>query len=403
MHLLFITREAHPCHRSDVAVLFGKYLPRHGITSDLVAISTNDKVAPWGGGVTLVKKATKFKHLNVLLEFVNSVIALVTAKGPYCAIQVRDNPLVSLFAIGIARYRNIPFFYWMSFPIVDGYFHLAKQGPRQIGWMRYLFALAKGHVGRFILNNIVFSFANHVFVQSDQMKRDLVQLGIVVERCTAVPMGVDTEAANLSLIRPSNDPRLRKRRVVVYLGSLDRTRRIDLIIEALSIAVREQPNLLLILAGSAPEKSEEDYLKSLATERELDNYLLWTGWLPMHEAWRYVAAAEIGLSLIPRGTLYDCSSPTKAAEYLALGVPVLANDLPDQVWMIQQSGGGVCVPFDPITVGSALVSMLRNGDQLRQMGNRGCIWVQDKRSYKALSNDLAKQYRQLVGSVPSKA
>ena len=48
------------------------------------------------------------------------------------------------------------------------------------------------------------------------------------------------------------------------------------------------------------------------------DHVLWTGWLPMGEGWRYVRAAEVGLSPFPRGFLLDSASPTKVPEYLAL-------------------------------------------------------------------------------------
>ena len=60
------------------------------------------------------------------------------------------------------------------------------------------------------------------------------------------------------------------------------------------------------------------------------NHVLLTGWLPQPAALGYAVRAEVGLSPIPRGTLFDVSSPTKLVEYLALGIPGVANDIPDQ-------------------------------------------------------------------------
>jgi hypothetical protein len=54
LHLLYLTAEQWPTFRPDVVVLFGKYLPRHGITCDLaternIAAEDNPEL-PWGGG-----------------------------------------------------------------------------------------------------------------------------------------------------------------------------------------------------------------------------------------------------------------------------------------------------------------------------------------------------------------
>lgn len=397
MHLLFITRESHPSHRADIAVLFGKYLPRLGVASDLAAQGMGDADAPWGGGQVLAGRRSRWRALNVVLAFIHVLRVLARGRGHYDAIQVRDNPLAALVALVAARQWGVPLFYWMSFPIVEGSLELAKTGPRKLGWVRYLFVLLKGHVGHWIYYRLVAPRADHIFVQSEQMKRDMVGKGIAAEKLTPVPMGVDTEVADPSRIAPSENPRLAERRVVVHLGSLDRTRRIDLMIEMLALAVHQQSDLLLVLVGDAPEAAEGERLQKLAVELGVSEHIVWTGWLPMQEAWRYVRAAEVGLSPIPRGPLYDCASPTKAAEYLALGVPVLANDLPDQAWLLEQSGGGVSVPFEPQALATALLSMLADQEKLRSMGTQGQRFVMKNRSYARLAANLAGQYAALSG------
>lgn len=396
MHLLFITRETHSSHRADIAVLFGKYLARLGVTSDLVAQRADETDAPWGGGQALVGRRSRWRALNVVLAFLHVLRVLSLGRGNHDAIQVRDNPLAALVALAVARRWGVPLFYWMSFPIVEGYFELAKNGPGRIGWMRYLFALAKGHVGRVVYYRLVAPRVDHIFVQSEQMKRDMVARGIPAVKLTPVPMGVDTEMADPSLIAPSDDPRLVGHRVVVHLGSLDRTRRIDLMIEMLALAVREQPDLVLVLMGDTPEVAEGERLRGLAADLGVAEHIVWAGWLPMQEAWRYVRAAEVGLSPIPRGPLYDCASPTKAAEYLALGVPVLANDLPDQAWLLEQSGGGVSVPFEPRALATALLAMLADPEELHRMGRRGQAFVAGNRSYASLAAALAEKYGELM-------
>jgi glycosyltransferase involved in cell wall biosynthesis len=396
MHLLFITRETHPSHRADIAVLFGKYLPRLGVTSDLVAQRAGGADVPWGGGQALVARRSRLRVLNVVLAFIHVLQVLARGRVNYDAIQVRDNPLAALVALVVARRWGIPLFYWMSFPIVEGHLELAKMGPGRIGWLRYLFALTKGHTGRVLYYRLVAPRADHIFVQSEQMKRDMVAKGIAAEKLTPVPMGVDTEAADPARIAPSDDPRLLGRRVVVHLGSLDRTRRIDLMIEMLALAVRKQPDLVLVLMGDAPEAAEGERLRRLADELGVSEHIIWTGWLPMQEAWRYVRAAEVGLSPIPRGPLYDCASPTKATEYLALGVPVLANDLPDQAWLLEQSGGGVSVPFEPQALAAALLAMLADPEELHRMGRHGQAFVASNRSYASLAAALAEKYGELM-------
>jgi glycosyltransferase involved in cell wall biosynthesis len=396
MHLLFVTRESHPSHRADIAVLFGKYLPRLGVTSDLVAQRAGDAVAPWGGGEAVVGRPSRLRGLNVVRGFFHAVRALARGRGNCDAIQVRDNSLVALVALIVARRRGMPLFYWMSFPIVESNLELAAEGPRRIGWARYLYALAKGHVGSWILYRWVLPNADHVFVQSDRMAEDMAARGVHPGKMTAVPMGVDLESAEPGQIASADDPRLSGKRVVIYLGTLERARRIELLFEMLAIVRGQMPDILLVLAGDTPDAGHKAWLMARMRALGVEDQVLWTGWLPMQAAWRYVRAAEVGLSPIPRSRLFDCGSPTKAIEYMAFGLPVLANDQPDQSQVLAESGAGICVPLTPEAFAKALTDMLGSPDKLAAWRKAGRPYVEARRSYQVISAELASVYRALA-------
>lgn len=396
MHLLFITRETHPSHRADIAVLFGKYLPRLGVTSDLVAQREGDATAPWGGGRALVGRRSRMRALNVVLAFLHALRMLARGRSNYDAIQVRDNSLVALVALMVARRWGVPLYYWMSFPVVESSLELAAEGPRRIGWVRYLYALAKGHLGSLILYRLVMPNADHVFVQSDRMAEDMAARGMNPKKRTVVPMGVDLESAAPERIAPADDPRLSGRRVVIYLGTLDRARRIDLLFEMIAIVRQQMPDILLVLAGDTADAGHRAWLEERMRALGVEDQVLWTGWLPMQEAWRYVRAAEVGLSPIPRGHLLDCGSPTKAIEYMALGLPVLANDQPDQACVLAESGAGICVPLTPEDFANALLEMLNSPERLAVWQRAGRPYVEARRSYQVISAELANVYRALA-------
>jgi glycosyltransferase involved in cell wall biosynthesis len=109
---------------------------------------------------------------------------------------------------------------------------------------------------------------------------------------------------------------------------------------------------------------------------------------------RYVRAAELGLSPIPRGPLLDVGSPTKVPEYLALGVPVVCNDNPDQQALIEASGAGRCVPYTAEDFARAVVELLRLGpEERRAMAERGRELVARERDYRQLASGVAARYQ----------
>lgn len=398
VRLLFLTAETCPTFRADVNVLFGKYLPRHGIQSDIVAGRTPGAGVDiqWGGGEAFLCNveggATK-KHIKTLLHGIRHLFR--ADRSRYHAIQVRDMPVLAAFGLLAARIKGLPFYYWMSYPMPEGQIELARERGLSAGLMKFLFPWVSGRVGRFLLYRVVLRRADHVFVQSDRMKEDMATMGVSPAEMTPVPMGVDLEDVLIEDIPPAEDSRLDGRRILVYLGSLDRPRRIEILFEMLARVRAHMPEALLVLAGDTADDMHRAWLQQQAAASGVEHDVVWTGWLPMKEGWRYVRAAEVALSPIPRGYLLDCSSPTKVPEYLALGVPVVCNDNPDQAKIVYESGAGLCVPYTAVDFAAAVLRMLHY-EQMKEIESQmsGAEYVKAQRSYERISLMVSGVYRQ---------
>jgi len=400
IRILYFTAETYPTFRVDVNVLFGKFLPQYGVQADIVAGKTpgSDEGGSWGGGEAYlcgVTSGSAKKRINTFLHSIKYLIKADTKQ--YQAIQIRDMPLLATIGLLVARFKGLKFFYWMSYPIPDGQIILAQNRGLSAGVMKFLFPWISGRLGCFLLYRIVLPKADHAFVQSDRMKEDLVQRGIDPEKMTPVPMGVDIEALQNLNITPVNDERLSGKRVLAYLGTFEHTRRIDILFEMLAIIKRQIPNVLLLLVGDTNDEGQRKRLKTKADEAGINDHLIWTGWLPMQKAWSYVRSAEIGLSPFPRSNLLDSASPTKVPEYLALGVPVVCNDNPDQEQIIGETGAGVCVPYTAEEFANAVIKMLNMDKNIRNdIVIKGKDYVNRYRNYKVIGNALADCYKNLL-------
>lgn len=401
LRLLYLTAETCPAFRADVKVLFGKYLPRHGIRSDIVAGRTPGTEEPvqWAGGEAIlcdVRGGQGKKHLKTLWHGVRTM--LCAHRSRYQAIQVRDMPVLAAVGLAVSRLKRMPFYYWMSYPIPEGQIALARERGLSAGLMKFLFPWLRGRAGRFLLYRVVLPGADHVFVQSDRMKEDMVAHGIDAAKMTPVPMGVDIADIDLVQIAPTDDPRLTGRRVLVYLGTQDRPRRIEVLFDMLAEVRKTVPDVLLVLVGDTEDAVHRQWLRERAVAAGVADDVLWMGWLPMREGWRYVAAAEVGLSPFPRGHLLDSASPTKVPEYLALGIPVVCNDNPDQQEVIAKSGAGVCVPYSAESFASAVLTLLSMDKEVRsRMVTAGKDYIRTNRSYEQISGGVACTYKMLVG------
>jgi glycosyltransferase involved in cell wall biosynthesis len=398
VRLLYLTSESHPTFRSDVKVLFGKCLPKHGVFSDLVtsnAIDAGDK-CDWGGGdVVLCNTSGEQSFRHHLVKGIHCLKAILRAdKTLYDAIQVRDMPILAVFCLLFSRLTRVPFYYWASYPIPDGQIYRAKKTRKSRGFFRFLGLWLRGQIGRVALYQIVTRFSAHIFVQSEQMKKDFALLGVDNVKMTSVPMGVDIES--IVVDQQDKDNAEVDVHKLVYLGTLERPREIQILFQMLALLSERIPDIKLILVGDTVDSNHRQWLKEQASASGVADLVTWTGWLPIKEAWRIVGEAEIGLSPFPRGYLLDSASPTKVPEYLALGLPVVCNDNPDQKKVIDESGAGYCVDYTPEDFARAVEALLSESkDSRRNRIAGGRSFVRQFRDYAVIAKELASTYHRL--------
>jgi glycosyltransferase involved in cell wall biosynthesis len=400
IRLLTSIPDGYPTYRADVSTLFGKYLPRSGIFSDVIAqasVCDTDTLPPWGGGEAHVcaSSAGRLKKHVKLLAFVVKELRRCS-RNRYDAIQVRDAVLPALIGLRVARREGIPFFYWMSYPMYESHIERARSHGRSMGLARHLAVAIRGHVGKWLFYRFVLPASDHVFVQSPRMLEDVAREGIPRSKMTPVLMGADLEEMDTRCIEPARDSRLSGRRVVTYLGTLGRARNIDFLFEVIACVRKRLPDVLLVLAGDAEDSAHRKWLERRAAEVGVAGSVIWTGWLPKQEGWRFVRACEVAVSPFPPSPELDSCSPTKVVEYMALGVPTVGNEQPDQARMIEESGAGLCVPYSVAAFADAIIKLLEDPAEAARMAARGPGYVAAHRSYSAIAAELAVTYRALI-------
>jgi len=402
LSIAYIVRDPLPPVRADVLTLFGTEMPRYGVATELVGQSDGLRQrTPWpAGGMHVVGSlqhplASVCAPLWDLLGLLRSL-----RKGRPDCIQVRDKIASGLLGRIVAGLLGVPFIYWMSFPIVEGFEirrdDIARVRHGLIGRLLWAGHALRARASRAVIYRWVLPGARHVFVQSEAMADWLAGKGLARSRMTAVPMGVDEHLFDRTRIPPAPDARLDGRRVAVYLGRIARSRRSDFLLDVAEQLRRQMPESLLVIAGDAPSNDEMAWMRAEITARKLDDHVLLTGWLPQRAALGYAVRAEVGLSPIPRGTLFDVSSPTKLVEYMALGIPSVANDIPDQQLVIEQSRAGLCVPMEAAAFAAAALQILNDGAAAQQFAMRGPAYVKSHRTYAILGRNVADMYKKIL-------
>jgi glycosyltransferase involved in cell wall biosynthesis len=171
---------------------------------------------------------------------------------------------------------------------------------------------------------------------------------------------------------------------VVYVGHISPDRGAA---EMVALAELVHPHGITVeLVGSADAQA-----RAVIEPARDAGILRWHGYLPNDEAMLITDGALAGLSLLRDDPNFRHSMPTKVAEYMARGVPIVTTPLPLAAALVERSECGFIVPFNDPGAAAAAVQALQQDLALRDaMGARGhqgaaefLRWPDDARAFVA--------------------
>jgi glycosyltransferase involved in cell wall biosynthesis len=402
IRLLVVSSDTFPPARVDVSVLFGEELAARGHQIDWVlqsdAACSQSYLTRWGGGQAWVGAtdlgSSLFHRIRKhVLGMANDFRLISLLRGNrYDIIEIKDKFLAGAIAAIASRLLRTRFVYWLSYPFPESYLLRAEDGTA-----RYpLLYKARGLVFKWLLYRWLLPAADHIFVQSEQMREDIAAEGIPIEKLTAVPMGISAELCapiESSIVRQVLPDRVP---CVLYLGTLIQVRRLDFLIRAFAIVRHAVPTAKLYVVGRGEEPEDEAFLKREVARLDLKDAVVFVGQLPQVQALRFVAEADVCTSPFYPTPILRSTSPTKLVEYMALGKAVVANDHPEQKRVIDDSGAGLCVAYDEEEFAAAIVTLLRSPQTARSMGERGRRYAIERRSYRVIADAVEKRMLEIV-------
>lgn len=178
---------------------------------------------------------------------------------------------------------------------------------------------------------------------------------------------------------------------VVYVGSLTMDRGIREMIQAIGIAHERMP-VQFMLAGDFGGADNEAKVKSLPEYAFVD----YRGRTTLEQTRELYKKARAGLVLLHPNANYKDAYPTKLFEYMAAGLPVVASDFPLWRSIVDSAKCGICVdPLNPTAIAGAILRLMRNPVEAREMGVRGRQAVIDTYNWEHERVKLAGLYDRL--------
>jgi glycosyltransferase involved in cell wall biosynthesis len=223
-----------------------------------------------------------------------------------------------------------------------------------------------------IVESVAVCKSDYVWNISERCRQARVRQGADEKRSFVVPHGIEFEIIALPL-------KSVKRRQLIYVGSLEMEKGVQLAIKSMPTLLATCPRTSLVIIGSG---SYERRLKEMVGQLNVGEVVEFRGRLDRQEIVGPLRESAIGLAtFVPpsRSSYVYYSFPGKVIEYLACGLPVITTKV-GLAEQIENRKAGLSINFDEEEFVSATLKLLLAEDALFQQ-------------YRINAISLASEYR----------
>ena len=249
------------------------------------------------------------------------------------------------------------------------------------------FRLAMGQ--SFLLKKVFFwvcKKARYLHCVSEVMRREIEKLGIEKEKISTFPMGVDEaffekgKNRKKSLDTPSFTVVSNRNLLPIY--------NLSLLIRAIPMVLKEEPEVKFIIAGEGPERQN---LEKEVNDLKISSHVQFLGQIPHGEMPSLLSRANVYVST----SLYDGTS-ISLLEAMACGVFPIVTGIPsNQEWITDDQNGFLISIKNENHLARKIVEALRRPALLTEAGEKNQKIVEERGHWKRTIRGITGIYEGL--------
>ena len=311
----------------------------------------------------------KFENLNLFRVWIPSLLHT----------SVRNNLIlvsVFLFTSLFPLFKNKPnliiLFEPNLFSIIPGYFYSKFTGANVIRvvddlWPEILYerGYIKSKILKWIINRLTrvsYEFPKYLIPLNEEVKQIIHEkYKIEEQKIKIISHGIDTK------IFQYNQYERKKEFIVMYSGSLVESYDFNIIIHAAKKLQNEK--IKFIIRGKGKLLSD---IEKLIKELKVNNVILNTDFLPIHELSKTLSNADILLAPMGKGKHLNFSLPTKILEYQAVGRPIICSSDGAIGKYIENSESGIKTKHQDVDrFVEAIEKLMKDKELCKKLGENG--------------------------------
>lgn len=242
-------------------------------------------------------------------------------------------------------------------------------------------------------------FPDRITAVSPELRDWFIQHGVPESKVDMVPAGIEPDLfGNPSPEKFRAKYQLEGQPVIMYTGVLNAFQRIDYLLRAFAVALREKPNARLLIVSPLVSESHEQEHKKLAAELGILDSIIWISPHPLQELPSYLALADV--TVVPRP---ECPGhPVKLLNYMLAGKPIVS--FAGGAKGVRHLYDAFIVPnHDYEALGRGIVALLNDRALAAELGANARATVLAEFDWRQICRKIEQIYDQLLGNSPAPA
>jgi glycosyltransferase involved in cell wall biosynthesis len=283
-------------------------------------------------------------------------------------IIVRDLPM-SAAGILAGRKKQIP----VIFDMAENYVAMLRCIWKRRKYEGFNFIVRNPYIAKYV-ERYVLKNVEHIFVVVEETRDKVLQEGVSSEKITIIRNTPPLEVFDNHKIQLNNNLKLIKERFsAIYTGGIQLGRGIHVVLDAIPEIIKEIADFLFVIIGDG---YATEYFKKIITSRNLQDHVLWLGWVDHKNIYDYIRVSKIGL--IPHLVTEHVNTtiPNKLFDYMGFSLPVVATEATPIIRILREEKCGVT--YKDRDTKDLLRALLEIYNNISNFGNNGARAVRFK-------------------------
>jgi len=244
-----------------------------------------------------------------------------------------------------------------------------------------------------IIGNLIYKLTDKIITHNEFSKSEIINVNANLSSCISiVPHGNYTPFINIQYDKEKSKKQLgipNNRRILLFFGMIKKVKGLEVLLSALKGVVKQNPDILLVIAGKPWENDFSTYQK-IIDENNLSKYiLLHTKFIPQEDVEHYYCASD--LVVLPYKKIYQSGVLMMTLSYER---PALVSDLAPIKEIISNNVNGFLFKTENVCdLTAKLNSILGNEGLMNQVRVKGTELINTKYDWSEIGRQTKQAYQ----------